>query len=122
MKNTAEVEESRTSFSSLEDRQREPRSESYRRSKMEIYLDILWIIKSGVDRPTRIMYKANLSWKPFQETLKFMLDRGLVAASNSEEYDDARKTYRITPKGDEVLRYFTLAKNLLEPASAREEG
>ena len=117
MKNTAEVDQSRTSIGTAEDRQQEFRSESYRRSKMEIYLDILWIIKNGADRPTRIMYKANLSWKPFQENLKFMIDRGLIAASNSEEHDEVRKTYQITPKGDEVMKYFTLAKNLLQPIS-----
>ncbi len=113
-----DIDQRRASFSTLEDRQHETQSESYRRSKMEIYLDVLWIVKNGVDRPTRIMYKANLSWKPFQETLKFMLDCGLLAGSNSEE-EDQRKSYRITEKGNEVLKYFTLAKNLLEPASPR---
>jgi predicted transcriptional regulator len=117
MKDIAEVDQSRTSIGTVEDRQQEYRSESYRRSKMEIYLDILGIIKNGVDRPTRIMYKANLSWKPFQETLKFMLDRDLIAASSSEEHDETRKTYQITPKGDEVMKYFMLAKNLLQPIS-----
>ena len=117
MTNTA-ADQNRASFSTLENRQLETQSESYRRSKMEIYLDVLWIVKNGVDRPTRIMYKANLSWKPFQETLKFMLDSGLITGTNSEE-EEQRKSYRITEKGNEVLKYFTLAKNLLEPVSPR---
>lgn len=118
MKSTTE-EQGSSIFSYVDKRTQEIRAEPYRRSKMEIYLDILWIIKNGVDRPTRIMYKANLSWKPFQETLKFMLDRGLIAASN-EEHDEKRKTYRITPKGEEVIKYFTLAKNLIEPIDMKE--
>jgi len=117
MKNTVEIDQSRTSQATAEEKQQEYRGESYRRSKIEIYLDILWIIKNGVDRPTRIMYKANLSWKPFQETLKFMIARDLISTSNMEEHDETRKTYQITPKGDEVIKYFTLAKNLLQPVS-----
>jgi predicted transcriptional regulator len=41
-----------------------------RRSKLEIYVDILQEIMNGTVIPTRIMYAANLSWKPLQETLK----------------------------------------------------
>ena len=115
MKNAAE--EDRRPSISLEEKQQKYRGESYRRSKMEIYLDILWMIKNGVDRPTRIMYRANLSWKPFQETLKFLLDRGMLETANSKEGDETRKTYQVTPKGDEVIKYFTLAKNLLKPIS-----
>ena len=40
-----------------------------RRSKLEVYLDVLWTIKNGTRKPTRIMYESNLSWKPLQRTL-----------------------------------------------------
>ena len=49
-----------------------------RRSKLEIYLDVLWIIKNGTKKPTRIMYGANLSWKPLMKNLEFMIKQGLL--------------------------------------------
>ncbi|MBC8498327.1 hypothetical protein ISS40_03095 [Candidatus Bathyarchaeota archaeon] len=48
-----------------------------RRSKLEVYLDVLWAIKSGVNKPTRIMYESNLSWKPLQRTLDSLMGQDL---------------------------------------------
>ena len=42
---------------------------SYRRSKLEIYLDVLSSIHEGISKPTRIMYSANLSWKALNKIL-----------------------------------------------------
>ena len=84
-----------------------------RRSKLEIYIDILSNIRSGECRPTRIMYKANLSWKPFCQILEFLLNQGMI-----EEFDSggqkSRVLYRITEKGEYVLMYFDKGKSLLE--------
>jgi len=90
---------------------------SRRRSKLEIYLDVLWIIKGGTDKPTRIMYGANLSWKPLQKILDSMVSQGLITeiASDEESSEDKRttKVYRITQKGENTLKYFSKAKELL---------
>jgi len=32
-----------------------------RRSRLEIYLEVLWIIKNGMKKPTSILYESNLS-------------------------------------------------------------
>lgn len=87
-----------------------------RRSKLEIYLDVLWTIKSGTRKPTRIMYGANLSWKPLQRILNSMVDQGLVREVQPRGKRDKRSsvTYEITQKGENVVRYFNGAKNLLE--------
>ncbi len=42
---------------------------SNRRSKLEITLDVLKAVRDGVDKPTRIMYVANMSWNPTQDML-----------------------------------------------------
>ena len=86
-----------------------------RRSKLEIYLDVLWVIKSGTEKPTRIMYGANLSWKPLQKILGSLVSQGLITEIESGDRDDKRttKTYSITQKGDNVLKYFSKAKELL---------
>ena len=87
-----------------------------RRSKLEIYLDVLRVIKGGVRKPTRIMYGANLSWKPLQQVLQSLLDQGLIVEIDVSDGGDKRTTnhYEITQKGENVLRYFDRARRLIE--------
>lgn len=87
----------------------------HRRSALEIYLTVLWIIKRGTTKPTRIMYEANLSWIPLQNVLASLVSQGLVMEIESGDRGDRRttKTYRITPKGENVIQYFRRAKELL---------
>jgi predicted transcriptional regulator len=87
-----------------------------RRSKLEVYLDVLWTIKNGTTKPTRIMYESNLSWKPLQRTLNSLASQGLVAEYEPEDNRDRRTTtcYELTQKGENVLKYFKRAEDLLE--------
>lgn len=87
-----------------------------RRSKLEVYLDVLWTIKSGTTKPTRIMYESNLSWKPLQRTLNSLASQGLVAEYEPGGNRDRRTTtcYELTQKGENVLKYFKRAEDLLE--------
>jgi len=87
-----------------------------RRSKLEIYLDVLWIVKNGTRKPTRIMYGANLSWKPLQRILQSMVSQGLIRELETLENRDKRtnRCYEITQKGENVVRYFNRAKDLLQ--------
>jgi len=81
-----------------------------RRSKLEIYIDVLSIIKGGTTKPTRVMYEANLSWDHLHRILEPMKAQGLIAEidTTSERRRDKRtsKRYEITQKGENVLRYF----------------
>ena len=83
---------------------------SSKRSRIEIYLDILRAMKKGVDKPTRIMYRTNLSWKPLMQILDAMAEQGLVASESAGTH----VTYRITAKGVNVLNYFNEAMELIE--------
>lgn len=87
-----------------------------RRSKLEIYLDVLKVIKEGTKKPTRIMYGANLSWKLLQGILGSMVSQGLIEEIDASDSRDKRttKVYKITSKGDSVIRYFDRAKGLIE--------
>ena len=88
---------------------------SIRRSKFEIYIDILTHIRSGVNLPTRIMYSSNLSWKPLCQVLDSLANQGLIEEDEGVDGDKrTKRTYRITEKGDNVLRYFNRAKDLME--------
>ena len=85
-----------------------------RRSKLEIYLDVLWVIKNGTNKPTRIMYGSNLSWKPLQKILTSMVSQDLILEIESSGRDKrTARTYRLTNKGENVLKYFSRAKELL---------
>ena len=90
-----------------------------RRIKLEIYLDVLGTIRSGVEKPTIIMSRANLSWRPLQSILGDLLLEGLV-----DEIDmtgvrgrDKRtsRCYRLTRRGEVAFRYFSDARDLLSP-------
>ncbi len=84
---------------------------SGRRSRLEIILNILSAVRDGVDKPTRIMYAANLSWRPSQRVLSSLMEQGLVEVRvGSGKF---RKRYVITEKGANVLDYFEKANEVL---------
>ncbi len=87
-----------------------------RRSKLEIYLDVLNVIKEGNTKPTRIMYGANLSWKLLQGILGSLVSQGLIEETDLSASRDKRtnRIYHVTKKGDSVIRYFDHAKGLIE--------
>ena len=87
-----------------------------RRSKLEIYLDVLKVIKEGTTKPTRIMYGANLSWKLLQGILNSMAAQDLIEEIDVSDSRDKRTNtvYQVTQKGDSVIRYFDRAKGLID--------
>ncbi len=83
---------------------------SLKRSRLEIYLDILKVISKGTQKPTRIMYRTNLSWKPLMKTLESLEDQGLIIRDESGN----RTTYKITEKGKSILGYFNRVMESIE--------
>jgi predicted transcriptional regulator len=82
----------------------------HKRSKLEIYIDVLKVINKGVYKPTRIMYGSNLSWKPLLKILDSLLEQGLVRIDETKK----RSTYHVTEKGKNILNYLKEATALLE--------
>ena len=74
---------------------------------------MLAAIRGGEDKPTRIMYAANLSWKPTQRVLAQLVEQELVREIRGAEGAKSRRRYEITEKGVAVLEYFDKAKELL---------
>ena len=70
-----------------------------RRSELEIKMDVLRVVSTGIDRPTQIMYKANLSWIALQSNLKSLVTSNLLR----EEDLGSRKRYELTQRGFEIL-------------------
>ena len=72
------------------------------RSRIELCVDILKVMAEGNRKPTRIMYKANLSWPKLGECLSFLGERGLIKS----EVENQGVRYEITERGMEALDYF----------------
>jgi predicted transcriptional regulator len=85
-----------------------------RRSKLDIVLNVLSAVKSGVDKPTRIMYATNLSWKPTQRILANLVEQGLLQEYGNTGSKRSKRRYEITEKGVDVLRYFDNASSLID--------
>jgi len=77
-----------------------------RRSKMETYCDIVKAIGAGAEKPTHIMYRANLSWTVMQGYIKDLETQGLVVSQDS----DGKRLYKLTEKGFMLLRQYVSIK------------
>ena len=85
-----------------------------RRSKLDIMLIVLKAVRAGMDKPTRIMYAANLSWKPTQRILDNMVDQGLLDVTVERSDKRKKKRYKITENGENVIEYFDKAKDFVD--------
>lgn len=75
-----------------------------RRSKLEIYIDILNVLAlKGQLKLTHIMYKSNVNCKVLKEQLEFLIKNGLVEEKILRK---ERIVYSATSKGIQVLKYF----------------
>ena len=72
---------------------------SLRRSHLEIRKDIITSIKSGFDKPTQVMYKANLSWTALKDHLAALEGGSMIRCV---EYG-TRRRYKLTKKAFAVL-------------------
>lgn len=94
---------------------------SSRRSRFELYVDVLTEIMNGSYKPTKIMYGANLSYKPLKDILRSLLDQGLIEELDSNIKDKRTKVkYILTQKGINVIRYYSKAKDLVEISNPKD--
>lgn len=75
---------------------------SGRRSRLELYIDVLKIIKSSTNKPTRIMFAANVSWRTLKEVLADLEEKGLI----EKRVVRGRKLFFITEEGKRILNAF----------------
>lgn len=107
-----------------------------RRGPIEIYRDVLLAIamsENYTEKPTRIMYKANLSYRPLSKILANMVEFGMLDLLNSagnaiseprissgrvSKYDKrSAYLYRVSKKGFIVLRIMDLLFEYVEASS-----
>jgi predicted transcriptional regulator len=80
-----------------------------RRSSLEIIADMLRLGEAG---KTEIMYSVNMSYFQLQKYLNFMLERELI---DKVRVGNPSVTYRVTPKGLELLRSIDSIVGMLQP-------
>ncbi|MDG7025077.1 MAG: hypothetical protein JRN45_11225 [Nitrososphaerota archaeon] len=76
-----------------------------RRSHIEMMADVLDAIRNGADKPTRVMYKSNLSWSVCQDLLKHLAAKGLLETRAGGE----RRVIVLTPRGSLALSEYCRA-------------
>jgi len=79
-----------------------------RRSKMEMYIDILKVLShNGPLKLTHIMYKANVNCSVLKEYLDFLIQQRLIEEQILHKKRNRTKIrYAITERGRKVLKYF----------------
>jgi len=82
-----------------------------RRSKLEIYLDILKAV-SKTGKLTHIGNMANLSWKDAVKHLEFLKNKGFVETVKT---GNGREEYKLTQKGYEALETLQKITDALAP-------
>ena len=73
-----------------------------RRSKLDIVGDVLRVISEGTEKPTNIMFKANLTWPLTIAYLETLMRHDMVKA----DVVGTKLAYQVTPKGSALLRSF----------------
>jgi len=86
---------------------------SKRRTRLEIVLGILSAVMDGVDKPTRIMFAAQMSWRPTQRVLSSLVEQCLIEVRMNTDTRRSMKRYTLTDKGANVLDYLEKAKEIM---------
>jgi predicted transcriptional regulator len=82
-----------------------------RRSKLEMYIDILQVLSHrGPLKLTHVMYKANVNCRVLKEQLDFLTKQNLI---EERPVGKNRTVFAITQRGITVLKYFRELKQAL---------
>ena len=81
-----------------------------RRSRMETFCDVLRVIGAGAEKPTHIMYKANLSWSVMEDCIKSLEAQGLVVGDS----DQGKRLYHLSEKGLRLSSQFLTIREELQ--------
>jgi predicted transcriptional regulator len=87
-----------------------------RRSKLEMYVDILKVlVHHGPLKLTHIMYKANVNCSVLKQYLDFLIQQNLIEEQTlGKKRNKTRVVYAITERGRTVLKYFRELNSALQ--------
>lgn len=84
-------------------------TKTYRRSRLELNLDVLKAIYNGRQAPSRVVYAANLSYDRVMNCIEFLVEQNLVQRIEGI----TKKRYTITDRGKNVVNYFSEIEKLM---------
>jgi predicted transcriptional regulator len=83
-----------------------------KRERLEVIRDILEAIMQGRNiKPTRLLYASNLSPQMFKDYINELLGKGFIKLEN---YEDGKKTFSLTRKGQDFLQEYRVIQNFIE--------
>lgn len=93
-----------------------------RRTRLEIYFDVLKAIKNGNDMKTLMMHAANISGHRLNETLRSLICQGFIKELKTLHWSDKkiRATYDFTPKGEKIMNYLEYTEEVLSEIDLKE--
>jgi len=73
-----------------------------KRSKLQIYFEVLEVVEEGLSKPTQIMYGTNLSWNTLNDVFDVLINSRFLI----KEKTKTSKRFYITTKGKKALSYY----------------
>ena len=94
-----------------------------RRSKLEIYIDILRVLaRHGPLKLTHIMYKSNVNCTVLKEFLDFLSQQNLIEEQTLHKKKRQKTVYDITERGRMALTYFKEITGALQPTEEAQRS
>jgi len=86
---------------------------SKRRSKLDLYFEILQSINEGNNKVTYIMKEVNIAWTPLKDILYSLQQHNIIEVVDAVQFKDKRTSvhYNLTTKGLNVYKYLRNTKN-----------
>jgi predicted transcriptional regulator len=81
-----------------------------KRERLKIIHDILKAIQNGKNKPTHIMYKANLSHQMLEEYLKDLIYRKLIIVESQKK----SRHYQLTKKGHQYVQEYKIIEGFID--------
>ena len=93
-----------------------------RRTRLEMYFDVLVAIRRGKTKGTHIMQHANMSWNTLNTILSSLMNLEMVKEVSTMHWKDKRirKCYQFTEKGESMMKYLKDHSELLNNGKIRE--
>lgn len=110
---TASLKLDERTYDVVLEQQSRDRARLDRRSRIETLFDVLCVIGNGVEKPTHVMYKANLSWSVMQQYIEALLKKSLIVAETTE----GKKRYKVSQRGRQVIQQYLSIKEDLNMVS-----
>ncbi len=93
-----------------------------RRTRLEMYFDVLMAMKRGNNNKTSIMNAANISWKTLNEIMGSLMSQGFVEEVKTLQWRDRRIKvyYDFTARGEKMMIYLRYHNEILDEIDLKE--